>query len=147
MYSDIQEDDEKLDKYYTIGNVFFVFHLLLLKSFIPAITVSLAVLRNTLDNLYEDNHFIKGTFVILFVFIFVSGLIFAESWQLALPASVSLIMTFGFLFTKGNMLTVIIGICSILWLIVGFHLNSYSIIALETLSVFLLFYRFYKQNS
>ena len=28
LYSDIQEDDQELDKLYTIGNVFFLLHLL-----------------------------------------------------------------------------------------------------------------------
>lgn len=146
LYSDIQEDDEKLDKFYTIGNVFFLVHLLLLKSFIPAVTVFLAVIRNSLNNIYKDNTYLRYAFVFIFFSIFIAAITLFDEWQLALPASVSLIMTFAFLYTKGNLLTFLIGLCSVLWLIVGIHISSYSIIALEVVSLVLLGYRYYKQN-
>lgn len=146
LYSDIQEDDKDLDKYYTLGNVFFLGHLLLLSSFIPAVTVFLAVVRSKLNNKYENNDYLKYTFVFIFSCIFIATLIFMKEWHLCLPALVSLIMTFALLYTKGNMLTLLVALCSVLWIIVGVNINSYSVIALESISIALLFYRYLKQN-
>lgn len=146
LYSDIQEDDQELDKLYTIGNVFFLLHLLLLKSFLPAITVFLAVVRNTLNNKYPNNNIIKYTFTSIFFGIFFYALSYTDNWQNALPATVSLIMTFAFLYTKGNMLTALIALCSVLWFIVGYSINSLPIMLLEVASIILLLYRAYKQN-
>lgn len=87
LYSDIQEDDQELDKLYTIGNVFFLLHLLLLKSFLPAITVFLAVVRNTLNNKYPNNNIIKYTFTSIFFGIFFHALSYTNNWQNALPAT------------------------------------------------------------
>lgn len=146
LYSDIQEDDKDLDKYYTIGNALFLIHLLLLKSFIPAITVFLAVLRSEMNRRYENNNYLKIGFVFIFTGILIFSLLFFKEWQLALPAIVSLIMTYALLYTKGNLLTLLIGLCSVLWILVGAHINSYSIIFLEGISILLLFYRYFKQN-
>jgi hypothetical protein len=146
LYSDMQEDDLNLDKYYTIGNLFFLMHLLLLKSFIPCITVFLAILRNTLNKIYKNNDVIKYSFLTVFFFIFAFTILFSEHWILSLPAFVSLIMTFAFLYTKGNVLTYLSIFCSFLWLIVGVYINSYSVVFLEAVSIFLLIFRFYKQN-
>jgi hypothetical protein len=146
LYSDIQEDDKELDKLYTIGNVFFLMHLLLLKSYVPSITVFLAILRNTLNNKYPDNKLIKYSFTSVFIVILFSALIFMDQWQNALPAVVSLIMTFAFLYTKGNMLTALMVLCSVLWFIVGISIDSMPIMILEVVSILLLLYRAYKQN-
>ena len=55
-------------------------------------------------------------------------------------------MTFAFLYTKGNMLTALIALCSVLWFIVGYSINSLPIMLLEVASIILLLYRAYKQN-
>ena len=130
LYSDMQKDDSKLDKYYTIGNIFFLFHLLLLKSFVPCITVFLAILRNVLNKIYKNNYFIRYSFLSLFFIIFIYGLLYSEHWILSLPAFVSLIMTFAFLYTKENILTYLSVLCSLLWVVVGFYIDSYSIVFL-----------------
>ena len=146
LYSDIQEDDLLLDKFYTIGNVFFLCHLFLLGSYIPCITVFLAVIRNIINRKFPNNTLIKYLFVSVFSLILIISLLYTDKWQNSLPALVSLIMTFAFLYTKNNMLTFLIGLCSVLWIIVAISINSIPIIILEVVSILLLFYRAYKQN-
>ncbi len=46
LLSDLQDDDEKLDSYYTLGNVFFLVHLTLLQAWIPAATELMATARS-----------------------------------------------------------------------------------------------------
>lgn len=55
-------------------------------------------------------------------------------------------MAGGFLYTKANVLTFVMIVCSVLWLIVGVCIDSYSVIVLELVSIALLFYRFFKVN-
>lgn len=62
---------------------------------------------------------------------------------MALPALVSVIMTVAFLYGKKHSLTLASLAASVLWIILGSHLNSLPIIALETLSIVFLFYRTY----
>jgi len=67
----------------------------------------------------------------------------SDQWQQALPALVNIIMSYAFLYTRKNTLTFLIGLCSVLWLIVGVSVGSISIIALEIVSLILLLYRYY----
>ena len=69
LISDLQDDDAKLDHYYTLGNVFFVFHLLLLQAWIPAATVSLAIARNLINRRHKSTA-VKITFLAIFILIF-----------------------------------------------------------------------------
>lgn len=147
LYSDIQEDDERLDKFYTLGNCFFLTHLALLSSFIPAITVLLAVIRNLLNKHFPTSNLIKYFFVTAFTGILLISLVAMGEWQLSLPALVSLIMTFAFLYASGNLLTWALAVCSLLWIVVGIHINSYPTIAIECLSLILLAYRYVKQSN
>lgn len=144
LYSDLQEDDDKLDYYYTIGNVFFVGHLLLLGSFIPASTVFLAIVRNVICKVYESRH-LKNLFLMIFILIFLVNVLGEGDVVNSIPSLVSVIMTVAFLFSTGHILTLCSIICSILWFIVGFNILSYPIMILETISVILLLYRALKQ--
>ncbi len=140
LRSDMQEDDRLLDHYYTIGNVFFLCHLLLLSSFIPALTVGLAIMRNVINNFYP-HRIIKLGFLFVFVSIFILTYLMDSNLYNCLPAIVSVLMTFGFLYTKGHVLTLISIICSLLWLMVGFNIGSISIVLLEVVSIGLLIVR------
>lgn len=146
LYSDVQSDDKRLDHFYTLGNVSFVFHLVLMASFLPAITVAIAVFRNVLVSLY-DNSLMRIVFVLVFLSLFLYASVGAfngQNWWDSLPALCSLLMTFGFLYTKANVLTFVMIVCSVLWLVVGVCIGSYSVIALELISILLLLYRFCK---
>ncbi|MDP2564445.1 YgjV family protein [Pseudoalteromonas marina] len=145
LYSDIQTDDKRLDFFYTLGNVSFIFHLFLMASFVPAITVILAVLRNVVIARY-DKLFVRNFFVIVFLSVFFYAVFTVSDWWNALPALCSLLMTFGFLYTKANALTFVMVVCSVLWLIVGVCIDSYYVIFLELVSILLLFYRFLRVN-
>lgn len=140
LFSDLQEDDRKLDQYYTLGNTFFVLHLLLLQAWIPAITVFLAITRNLLNRRYSHPAF-KMAFLSVFSAIFVITLYFVPDWQLALPALVSVIMTIAFLYTKQHGLTFVSIVSSLLWIVVGIHLHSWPVIVLETMSILFLCFR------
>lgn len=143
LWSDLQEDDSKLDRYYTLGNLLFFFHLALLQAWIPAGTVLLAVLRNTLNRHYRS-HRLKQAFIALFSLIFIVTVTTEPHWQLALPAFVSVMMTVAFMYGKKHTLTLASIISSILWIVLGSHLQSLPIIALETLSITFLCYRTYR---
>lgn len=146
LYSDIQEDDLLLDKFYTIGNVFFLGHLFLLGSYIPCITVFLAVVRNVINRRFPDSDIVKYTFLGIFSFILVASFFYTDKWQNSLPAIVSLIMTFAFLYTKKNIMTLLFLTCSVLWILVALSIDSMPIVVLEVVSMILLLYRAYKQN-
>ena len=146
LYSDIQEDDALLDRYFTIGNVVFLGHLFLIGSYIPCVTVALSVLRNVINKRYPESNIVKYTFVGIFSFILVACLLLTDEWQNALPAAAALIMTFAFLYTSKNMLTLLTGLVAVLWILIGIFINSMPIIILEIISIFLLMLRAYKQN-
>ena len=118
----------------------------MIKSFFSAITVFLAVVRNITISKFKQK-WIKLFFISLFIFIFILALFKADNWQECLPAVVSLIMTYAFIYTKKHILTFLIGLCSILWLIVGYAIGSYPIILLEILSILLLIYRAFRQKN
>lgn len=141
LSSDLQSDDKKLDFYYTIGNIMFFFHLVLLSSFWPATTVFLAVIRNIFNYKYKENKNIKIFFIITFLFIFITAIYNLDTWSDPIPALVSLIMTFAFLYTRGHVLTLAGVICSLLWICVGIDINSKYILITEILSIFFLLYR------
>lgn len=145
LYSDMQQDDKKLDFYYTIGNAAFVVHLLLMGSFIASGSVVLAIIRNLVLRKTKAS-WVPIFFVAVFLLIFFTTLLYASTWQECLPAAVSLIMTYAFGYTKKHMLTFLIATCSVLWLIVGVGIGSYSIIVLEIVSILILVYRAYKQS-
>jgi len=145
LYSDYQKDDKKLDFYYTLGNVVFVIYLNLIGAHIASLTVVLAIARNVIL-MKTQNSKIKKAFLVLFAGIFITTFIFADVWQESLPAMVSLIMTYAFAYTKGHRLTALIVLCSLLWLVVGVGINSYSIILMEVVSVLILMFRAYRQG-
>jgi len=145
LYSDFQKDDKKLDFYYTLGNVVFVIYLNLIGTHIASITVILAILRNIILR-KTNNEFIKGGFLLTFVLIFLYACFWADVWQESLPALVSLIMTYSFAYTNGHKLTISIALCSLLWLLVGISVNSYSIVLMEILSIIILIVRAYRQE-
>ena len=140
LLSDLQDDDAKLDSYYTSGNVMFLFHLTLLHAWIPAATVLMAIARNVINRKF-DNRGVKIFFLMSFTSIFAVTLHFASDWQLALPALVSVIMTVAFLYASKHWLTLASVTASLLWIVVGMHLNSWPIVALEIISIAFLSYR------
>ena len=140
LLSDLQDDDAKLDFYYTSGNVMFLFHLTLLHAWIPAATVLMAIARNVINRKF-DNRGVKIFFLMSFTSTFAVTLHFASDWQLALPALVSVIMTVAFLYASKHWLTLASVTASLLWIVVGMHLNSWPIVALEIISIAFLSYR------
>ena len=79
LLSDLQDDDAKLDFYYTSGNVMFLFHLTLLHAWIPAATVLMAIARNVINRKF-DNRGVKIFFLMSFTSTFAVTLHFASDW-------------------------------------------------------------------
>ena len=145
LYSTILSCDKKLSFYYMIGCLFLASHLFLLDQIIAASSVLISFSRNLLMR-FDRKGEIKLSFMFIFIAIFSYYTVTFQHWSELLIPLASVVVSYGFLYTKGNMLSFCIFLCTCLWLIFGIEVNSLSVMTLEITSIVLLMFRILKQN-
>jgi hypothetical protein len=146
LYSSVLTDDKKLSFYYTIGCLFLASHLLLINAWVAGSSVLLSALRNILVR-YDRKGYIKLMFMFIFVGIFAYYFVNHKHWSELLVPFSSVVMSYAFLYTKGNILTLCMFVSAGLWLIFSLYVESYSVLILEISTITLLFVRVIKQNN
>jgi len=145
LYSTILSCDKKLSFYYMIGCLFLASHLFLLDQVIAACSVLISFSRNFFMK-FDRKGEVKLSFMFIFITIFSYYAVTFQHWSELLIPLASVVVSYGFLYTKGNMLSFCIFLCALIWLIFGIEVNSLSIITLEVTSIALLVVRIFKQN-
>ena len=145
LYSSVLTDDKKFSFYYMIGCLFLSSHLFMIDAFVAGASVLLSFLRNFFMK-YDRKGEIKITFMFIFTAIFSYYAVTFTNWYELLVPFAAVLMSYGFMYTKGNLLSFILMSCAGLWLVYALQINSLSVIVLELSTICLIFIRMLKQN-
>ena len=145
LYSSASSDDKKLNFYYILGCIALSSHLFMLGAIAGGASVMLSAIRNMLTK-NDKSGYIKTSFMLIFLGIFTYYCFNHTYWYEVLVPLASLVMSVGFIYLKKNGLSICILLSCLIWMVYGVSIESYSIMFLETTTIFSVLYRIFKQN-
>lgn len=146
LYATGLTDDRKLTIFYTIGCFLLGGHLLLMGAYAGGLTTTLSGIRN-IAAMKDKTGKVKRAFMFVFIGIFIYYCFNFTMWYDLLVPLASVVMSVGFIYFKGNKLTLCMMLSCSLWLLYGLMIQSNAIIFLEVTSIMMASYRMLKQNN